>query len=110
MSINVCIVSRRMTAKIQCVWRDNPDSVSFSLDDMATELKISRRTLQRKLKEENTSYLTLQDDARLDLTRYFLSAGKSVEEVSCFLGFANRRCFTRAFKRWTGKSPSLYKK
>ncbi len=99
-----------IAAKIKLVWHEKPDRVCCSLSQMATELKMSRRTLQRKLREENTCYLSLQDSARLDLTICFLAAGKSVEEVSDSLGFANRRCFTRAFKRWTGDSPRTYKK
>lgn len=97
-----------VATKIQLVWREKPETVCCSLSQMAAELKMSRRTLQRKLKEENTCYLSLQDSARLDLTICFLAAGKSVEEISDALGFADRRCFTRAFKRWTGNSPRAY--
>ena len=106
MALGLCLIA----SKIQLVWREKPDSVCCNLSQMASELKMSRRTLQRKLKEENTCYLSLQDSARLDLTICFLAAGKSVEEISDSLGFANRRCFTRAFKRWTGNSPRTYKK
>ncbi|UZE97008.1 helix-turn-helix domain-containing protein [Alkalimarinus alittae] len=112
MALDIALVTTKLkiAAKIMCVWRAKPENICCSLDDMATELNMSRRTLQRKLKEENTCYLTLQDNARLDLTRCFLAAGKSVEEISDSLGFADRRCFTRAFKRWTGAPPRVYKK
>jgi AraC-like DNA-binding protein len=112
MALKVCLVptKKKMAAKIKYVWHSKPDSVCCGLDDMAIELGMSRRTLQRKLKEEKTCYLTLQDSARLDLTMCFLAEGKSIAEISDSLGFSDRRCFTRAFKRWTGEPPRIYKK
>ena len=106
MALNVCFIA----LQLKHYWHENPERVSCDISQIAAELKMSRRTLQRKLKEENTCYLSLQDSARLDLTMTFFAAGKSVSEVSETLGFANRRCFTRAFKRWTGESPKTYKK
>ena len=106
MALDLCLIATR----IKLVWREKPEQICCTIEQMAAELNMSRRTLQRKLKEENTCYISLQDSARLDLTKYFFEAGKSVEEVSESLGFANRRCFTRAFKRWTGEPPKNYKK
>lgn len=106
MTLNLCLIE----LKIRKIWKKKPDEISCNVEQMANHLNVSSRTLQRRLKDECTCYLTLQDSARLDLTLDLFSTGKSVEEVSEALGFSDRRCFTRAFKRWTGESPKTHKK
>lgn len=77
---------------------------------MARQLNMSRRTLQRKLAESNTTYQKLVDDTRRDLAlRYMDDSRKSITDVTFLLGFSGQSAFTRAFKRWTGASPSAYR-
>jgi AraC-like DNA-binding protein len=106
MTLNFCFIK----FQIRNIWKKKPDEISCNIEQMANHLNISSRTLQRRLKDEGTCYLTLQDSARLDLTLNLFSSGRNVEEVSEALGFSDRRCFTRAFKRWTGESPKAHKK
>jgi AraC-like DNA-binding protein len=81
-----------------------------SEEDMARQLHMSRRTLQRKLAESNTTYQKLVDDTRRDLAlRYLEDPGKSITDVTFLLGFSGQSAFTRAFKRWTGTSPSHFR-
>ena len=76
-------------------------------EDTAKQLHMSPRTLQRKLAEANTTYLQLLDDARKDLAlRYIEDPRRSVTDITFSLGFSQPSAFTRAFKRWTGVSPS----
>jgi AraC-like DNA-binding protein len=85
-------------------------SGEVSENDMARQLHMSRRTLQRKLAESNTTYQKLVDDTRRDLAlRYMDDAGKSITDVTFLLGFSGQSAFTRAFKRWTGMSPTTYR-
>jgi AraC-like DNA-binding protein len=78
--------------------------------DIADALHMSNRTLQRKLKEEGTSFLDLLQDTRLQLARKYLrSPGRSVVETAYLLGFSEPSTFSRAFKRWTGQSPAEYR-
>jgi AraC-like DNA-binding protein len=85
-------------------------SGEVSENDMARQLHMSRRTLQRKLAESNTTYQKLVDDTRRDLAlRYMEDAGKSITDVTFLLGFSGQSAFTRAFKRWTGTSPTTYR-
>ena len=50
------------------------------------------------------------DDTRKDLAlRYIEEPGKSITEITFLLGFSGQSAFTRAFRRWTGKSPSDYR-
>jgi AraC-like DNA-binding protein len=76
-------------------------------EETAKQLHMSPRTLQRKLAEANTTYLQLVDDARKDLAlRYIEDPRRSVTDITFSLGFSQPSAFTRAFKRWTGLSPS----
>jgi AraC-like DNA-binding protein len=85
-------------------------SGEISVDGMAKQLHMSRRTLQRKLSEAETTYEKLVDDTRRDLAlRYMDEGAKSVSEVTFLLGFSGQSAFTRAFKRWTGASPTAYR-
>jgi AraC-like DNA-binding protein len=73
---------------------------------IADSLHVSNRTLQRKLKEEGTSFMDLLQDTRLQLARKYLrQPNRSVVETSYLLGFSEPSTFSRAFKRWTGVAP-----
>lgn len=77
---------------------------------LARQLGLSLRSLQRRLSEEGTTFVALLNDTRRMLAREHLEAGRySVSEVTFLLGFADVSAFSRAFKRWTGVSPSAYR-
>ena len=78
-----------------------------SQEDIAEILGMSARTLQRKLGEYGTTYKEILDDTRYALALAYLSAPRhSVSDITYLLGFSAGSCFTRAFRRWTGQSPS----
>lgn len=77
-----------------------------SADSVARTLGFSRQTLFRKLKSENASFEQLLDALRLRMSlRYLAGARVSVNETAYLVGFSEPAAFSRAFKRWTGKSP-----
>jgi AraC-like DNA-binding protein len=77
---------------------------------MALQLHMSRRTLQRKLAEIETTYQKLVDDTRRDLAlRYIEDPRHSITDITFMLGFSQQSAFTRAFKRWTGMPPTDYR-
>jgi AraC-like DNA-binding protein len=76
-------------------------------DDVAAQMMMSERTLQRRLAEEGTSFTSLVDDTRRELARQSLSAGElSLKMLSFQLGFSEPSAFYRACKRWFGMAPS----
>jgi AraC-like DNA-binding protein len=78
-----------------------------SQEDVAEILNMSSRTLQRKLGEVSTTYKEILDDTRHALALAYLSAPRhSVSDVTFLLGFSACSSFTRAFRRWTGRSPT----
>ena len=86
-----------------------PDG-SPSQQQIAEALHVSNRTLQRKLKDEGTSFMDLLQDTRMQLARKYLrSPGRSVVETAYLLGFSEPSTFSRAFKRWTGQAPAEYR-
>jgi AraC-like DNA-binding protein len=79
-------------------------------DDVASAIHMSRRSLQRKLKEQGASYKELLDGTRSDLAKeYIRNSRLSINEITYMLGFSEPSNFTRAFKRWTGHSPTEFR-
>lgn len=77
---------------------------------LANALGMSLRSLQRKLSDEGTSYSRVFDEVRHELAQNYLSRSHcSVNEITFLLGYSEQSAFTRAFKRWNGKSPSDYR-
>jgi AraC-like DNA-binding protein len=81
-----------------------------SLAAIAAELAMSERSVQRSLTEERTSYRDIVDAVRKDLALEHLSRpGTSAADVAFLLGFSEPSAFTRAFRRWTGASPTQFR-
>ena len=81
-----------------------------TLADVASELAMSERSIQRSLTEEQTSYRQLVDDVRKNLAIEYLSRpGTSATDVAFLLGFSEPSAFTRAFRRWTGNPPTEFR-
>ena len=76
------------------------------IDSIAQEMGVSRQTLYRKLKAEGLTFEKLLDRLRHKMALHYLGAGKvSINEAAYLLGFSDRAAFSRAHKRWTGRSP-----
>ncbi len=82
----------------------------FTEDAIIQSLHLSQRTLQRKLKEEGTTFKELLDETRRELAKEYVNdTSLSFSEITYLLGFSEQSNFTRAFKRWQGQSPSVYR-
>jgi AraC-like DNA-binding protein len=81
----------------------------LSLEAIAGNLNMSGRSLQRKLKEEGSSYQQIVEEVRKNLAIDFISSGKySTKDLAATLGYNETSAFLRAFKRWTGQTPRAY--
>ena len=77
---------------------------------VAARLKMSVRTLNRLLAKEGTSYRTMLAVLRQALaTRHLTDDEMSISEIAFLLGFSEHAAFHRAFKRWTGLTPSSFR-
>jgi AraC-like DNA-binding protein len=78
---------------------------------IAHELKVSQRTLARRLAEEQTSFAAVLDEMRCALAvRYLEDPELSISQIAWLLGFQEVAAFTHAFRRWTGKVPSMVRR
>lgn len=81
------------------------------LDSIAKHLAMSPRTLQRRLRDEGVVFNDLLDSMRLRAAKVYLAQGDVAgAEVAFLLGFAEQSSMNRAFKRWTGQTPSEYRR
>lgn len=77
---------------------------------IASLLAMSSRSLQRRLKEHGTSYAEVLRDTRRELAMNHLREQHcSVTEIAFLLGFEDASAFARAFRSWTGLSPSAFR-
>ncbi|ALK30578.1 AraC family transcriptional regulator [Burkholderia plantarii] len=78
-----------------------------NMEAVAVALKMTSRTLRRRLEAEGTSFVAIVDDVRCSLaTEYLRTTKMSTEDVAMLVGFSDTANFRRALKRWTGKGPA----
>jgi AraC-like DNA-binding protein len=77
---------------------------------VAEKLKVSTRTLRRRLAAEGSSYQQILDEMRYRLAcEYLADSALTVEHISVLLGYSTPGNFSAAFKRWHGTSPQGYR-
>lgn len=83
---------------------------TLSMDDVASAMFVTRRTLTRRLKREGTSYREITEKLGADIAaRHLLNSKMTVEAVATLLGYCDTAAFRKAFHRWYGKSPNEYR-
>jgi len=77
---------------------------------VASELNLSERSMQRRLKEHKTTFRFLLDGVReMVAKQYIENPMNRMSDIAFLLGFSEQSAFSRAFKKWTGKSPVEYR-
>jgi AraC-like DNA-binding protein len=78
--------------------------------DVAKELRLSSRTLQRRLAEDGATFQELMQEARRELARhYLLHSSVELNEAAYLLGYEDAHSFFRAFHHWEGSSPGEWR-
>lgn len=81
-----------------------------AIEDIARELNMSARSLQRRLATDGVSFQQLLEEARRELAHhYLLHSSLELTETAYLLGFENSNSFFRAFQSWEGVSPSKWR-
>lgn len=81
-----------------------------SVKTVARRLAVSERTLRRRLEEEGTTFRALLDLTRARMAESYVSDRRMpLSDVAFLLGFSEPSAFFRAFKRWTGSTPSSFR-
>ncbi|MEH6709347.1 MAG: helix-turn-helix domain-containing protein [Alloalcanivorax venustensis] len=95
--------------RVRAILRDH-DAPLPELAEMAEQLATSPRTLKRHLQQADLTYRQLQDEARYRQACKLLGErGTRISEVAYALGYNDVANFSRAFKRWSGKTPREYR-
>lgn len=80
------------------------------IKDLARELHLSTRTLQRRLTEQGISFQRLLEEARRELAHhYLLHSSVELSETAYLLGYEDANSFFRAFHHWEGTSPGQWR-
>ena len=96
-------------ARVRALLLQAMPSGDVDQEAVARALHQSPSTLQRRLREEGTSYQRLLDATRRELAVDYLRQGShSLADITFLLGFSDQSNFTRAFRRWTGRTPREY--
>ncbi|MBL4798138.1 MAG: helix-turn-helix domain-containing protein [Oleispira sp.] len=84
--------------------------IFLNRDQLADLLSCSHRTLTRKLKSDGLSFQMLLDEVRCSMAKQMLyQSSKSTKQVASHIGINNPAVFCRAFKKWSGMTPSEYR-
>lgn len=98
---------RSCRGRLEAALRQVLHTGDVGIEAMARRLAMSRQTLYRRLKAEGTTFEQVLESVRCAVAREALASGAaSVRSVAAQVGFADAAGFSRAFKRWTGRSPS----
>jgi AraC-like DNA-binding protein len=80
-------------------------------ETVASSLNKSVSTLQRQLKAEGVSYRELLEQTRREIAQQLLEEQRyALSQIAYLLGFSDQANFSRAFKRWTGRSPAAFRR
>ncbi len=96
---------------VQEMSRENALNEDALAERVATAMRMSRRTLSRRLEREGTSFVAVADAVRRETALgYLLDRRLELTEIAFLLGFSHVESFHRAFKRWTGETPVAYRR
>lgn len=90
--------------------RQLPDTC-IGMKAVASQLRMTDRTLRRRLADEGTSYSTISHHVRYaEAARQLHRSGASIEQIAASVGFSDPANFRRAFIRWTSMSPAQFRR
>ena len=99
-----------LVAAVRRAFEMQPELLQTGQSEMAAYLGLGVRSLQRRLAADGESFRELRDRAlRRAAEQALLQEGVGIEQVAERLGFSDRRSFTRAFRRWSGMTPSTWR-
>ncbi len=96
--------------QVQSIILDNLPDGQVTDRLVASELHLSERSMQRRLKEHKTTFRYLLDGVReMVAKQYIENPVNRMSDIAFLIGFSEQSAFSRAFKKWTGKSPVEYR-
>jgi AraC-like DNA-binding protein len=81
------------------------------MEEVARYMRMSSRTLHRRLEERQLVFKQLLQKTRQQLAQQYLKEGRlTLSEIALLLGYSEQSAFTRAFKMWVGETPLRFQK
>jgi AraC-like DNA-binding protein len=100
-------LARTFSQRLRAVLKEKPLNGTAA----AATIGVHRRTLSRRLKSEGMSFKRIANEARSGVAKQLLAdTNMSLAEISAALKFSEPAAFTHAFRRWTGTTPSAWRK
>jgi AraC-like DNA-binding protein len=95
---------------IRRLLRTRLTSTRCSADDIAELLTMHRRTLSRHLKSSGMGYRAITNEIRFEIARQLLQDTQvPLAQIAAALGYSEASAFTRAFRRWSGQTPTAWR-
>ncbi|MFQ3232049.1 MAG: AraC-like DNA-binding protein [Reinekea sp.] len=95
-----------VSKKVSMILNKHPD---WSKDQVADAMHVSGRHLNRLLSHEGCTYRSVADDVRSIIAKSMFLTDSPLYAIAITLGFSDESAFSKAFKRWTGLSPTQFK-
>lgn len=100
-----------LESKVKSLIVEHLPSGTATIDLIASELYVSTRKLQRQLRDNGTSFIALLNETRMEIAQQYVKDKEmDLTEIAFLLGFSEQSTFSRSFKRWTGVSPTKFRK
>ena len=98
-----------ITVTVRSLLQDLIPTGNYSIDVVADQLNIHRRTLQRRLASAGVRYADLLDSCRANMAvEYLEERNLSIVNLAHMLGYSDQSAFNHAFRRWHGVSPTVW--
>ena len=99
---------REVSTRVREICRRLLPTGGVGIDIAAEYLNLNRRTLQRRLVDEGTSFSAVLDAVRIDLAiRYLGESDLPLSQVAALLGYTEQSAFNRSCRRWFGETPRV---
>lgn len=103
-------IAKGFVERVRQLMRENLSSGNVRMETICQKTGGSARTLQRKLKEEETTFQKLLEETQCEIAKFYLQNPEiAICEISYLLGFSQPSAFHRAFCRWTGTTPKSFR-
>lgn len=108
--LSQALASRALGEQVKGILKAQLAGRRPGIEDIAKELRLSSRTLQRRLADVGASFQQLVQEARRELARhYLLHSSLELNETAYLLGYEDAHSFFRAFHDWEGSSPGAWR-
>ena len=100
-----------ITDKVELIVKDMLSTGECTLEAVAELFKVTPRTLQNKLKREDTSFHEIVEQVRKTVALHYLrSSEMDLTNIALLIGYSDSSAFSRSFRRWYNETPSQWRK